>query len=106
MQATIAAADVAGTFCCCWLLSERLPHSISTGTLLALSLLLAYASLWLAERLEQSDRRDYEGIRARGAGITAAGTEASAVVQQDAGGAYTGNPRLHSHGMCYDSSGL
>ncbi|GIL82750.1 hypothetical protein Vretifemale_11687 [Volvox reticuliferus] len=67
-QAMIAAADAACTFCCCWLLSDRWPYNFSTGTVLAMNLLLASASLWLAERMELSERRDYErdAIRKKG----------------------------------------
>ncbi|GIL55118.1 hypothetical protein Vafri_10728 [Volvox africanus] len=68
-QAIIAAADAACTFCCCWLLSDRWPYNFSTGTVLAVNLLLASASLWMAERMEQSDRRDYERDASRKKGL-------------------------------------
>ncbi|GLI67395.1 hypothetical protein VaNZ11_011579 [Volvox africanus] len=72
-QAIIAAADAACTFCCCWLLSDRWPYNFSTGTVLAINLLLASASLWMAERVEQSDRRDYEKDATRKKGLDGRG---------------------------------
>ncbi len=82
-QTTIAAADAACTFCCCWLLSDRWPYSFSTGTVLSVNLMLAAASLWLADRIERSDRRDYARATA---GVAAAteGTEAHARAPQRA----------------------
>ncbi|GLC41554.1 hypothetical protein PLESTB_000702700 [Pleodorina starrii] len=84
-QATIAAADAACTFLCCWLLSDRWPYdNISTGTVLAINLLLACASLWLADRMEQSDRRDYERLMAaHAARAGAAAADAGAGAHSD-----------------------
>lgn len=50
-QVVLAATNAACTFVICFLLSDRWPFQhLSTGTLLATNLLLAYASVLLAQR--------------------------------------------------------
>ncbi|EFJ41515.1 hypothetical protein VOLCADRAFT_98515 [Volvox carteri f. nagariensis] len=101
-QAAIAAADTACTFCCCWLLSDRWPYSFSTGTVLAVNLMLAVASLWLAERMEQSDRRAFEIAASKGVG---SGTAELGVAQKGCKACLSGIAAVgESSGMAFGAT--